>query len=440
MTPEQARARIEALELRLQHVALEASIHNDTDPPAQVSQLQDYLNCTFYSDTLLLAVITAQPNPSMRHTSPTAPIETADVRQVQQRQVFYPIDHLNYTDYLVDTIFEPQIHMLTFRADRGIGLLINPRENAVLIDQYREHCPDQLLNLLTLLLKEMDTRFGFQNVCAVSAPHSGLVSLYDMYQEVLHTSSYSWNLPGNLHTYQELLASPLSPEEQVSLNHLEREFSGNVEQLLFFEAAAVLDRMLDLQLTHAYPLKEIISATASRLRNVVAIAEALTDITHTDLMEIDRLVYNTATSSSIPELRDRIHDFFAAMSDFGPRQSQKKGRMVLEFIEANYKNPGLGAQMICDRFRISQTYLSRLIRQETGKGLVDCIHSYRLESARQLLAETDLGIEPIALQVGFANRYGLVRAFKRLENTTPDAWRKTHTNPATATDDRPPQD
>jgi AraC-like DNA-binding protein len=125
----------------------------------------------------------------------------------------------------------------------------------------------------------------------------------------------------------------------------------------------------------------------------------------------------------VPELTDRIHDFFSFLSDQSPRDSVKKSTLILEFIEANYKDPALGAQLLCDRFRISPTYLSRLIKTETGQGLLDCIHAARVKNAKTLLANTNLSIEQVALQVGFSNRYGLIRAFRAIEGMTPSEYR-----------------
>jgi transcriptional regulator GlxA family with amidase domain len=46
-----------------------------------------------------------------------------------------------------------------------------------------------------------------------------------------------------------------------------------------------------------------------------------------------------------------------------------------------------------------------------------------VKNAKTLLANTNLSIEQVALQVGFSNRYGLIRAFRAIEGMTPSEYR-----------------
>ena len=105
-----------------------------------------------------------------------------------------------------------------------------------------------------------------------------------------------------------------------------------------------------------------------------------------------------------------------------------KGELVLSFIEENYQNPALSAQMICDRFRISDTYVTKLIKQQTGHGLVEAIHRLRLRYAKMLLRDTDLSVAKIAEEVGFSNRHGLIRSFQKYEGISPSGFREMQAN------------
>lgn len=212
---------------------------------------------------------------------------------------------------------------------------------------------------------------------------------------------------------------------------IEQEFIGDINHLMFLEASLVLDRIMQKQFFYREPLSEIIVAVVARLRNVVAALEFLVGISQEEMNEISDFVDKVALSGSVPELQDRIHDFFALISEISPRQPMKKSQQILEFIESNYTNPALSAQLICDRFRISRSYLSKILQTETGCGLVERIHDIRVQHAKRLLTETAMSIEQVAEQVGFSNRFGLLRAFKQIEGCSPTEYRNSHSqNPS----------
>lgn len=57
--------------------------------------------------------------------------------------------------------------------------------------------------------------------------------------------------------------------------------------------------------------------------------------------------------------------------------------------------------MICDRFRISDTYVTKLIKQQTGHGLVEAIHRLRLRYAKMLLRDTGLSVAKLQKKWAF---------------------------------------
>lgn len=105
-------------------------------------------------------------------------------------------------------------------------------------------------------------------------------------------------------------------------------------------------------------------------------------------------------------------------------QRSDKVEKALKFIEEHFDDPGICADMIGDALGLSASYVSRLLRQNTGMGVVDYIHSARLKKAKELLTQTDMSVDDISVAVGFSSRWTLTRSFKRYENTTPGAYRE----------------
>lgn len=419
--------RIEALRIKVRRAGLENMIHDSIGGSVSAPELAEQLECEFYSDYFVLAVIHAQANPMHRHTvwTQTMPEPPKPAPPQGGALVYYSDAAWDTAAEVLEAALAPQNHFELFRADRDIGVLVNPKTQFISEGRMADGSYyAELVSRLEAALLHLDERLDFKSSATVSALHRERISLREMYLEAKNTYDYSWNLTGAIHTYPELCASPVSPEEQKEISALEQEFMGDINHLLFFEASLVLDRILQKQFYHAVPLGEITVAVTARLRNVFAVLEFSVGMDQATALEMEELIAKVAQSVSVPELQDRIHDFFAGIADFSPRQPMKKGAQILEYIESNFKNPALSAQMICDRFRISQTYLSKLIKRETGQGLVDRIHDIRVQHAKSLLAETSLTVEQVALQVGFSNRYGLIRAFRSIEGISPSEYRK----------------
>lgn len=75
--------------------------------------------------------------------------------------------------------------------------------------------------------------------------------------------------------------------------------------------------------------------------------------------------------------------------------------------------------------RVSPRTLSRRFRDETGYTPMQWIMRARLDRAREMLEETDLSVEMIAVEVGLGTATNLRRYFRRVLGTTPTEYRRT---------------
>ena len=108
------------------------------------------------------------------------------------------------------------------------------------------------------------------------------------------------------------------------------------------------------------------------------------------------------------------------------QRSTKKGSPVVEkvlsFIATNFRN-SIGLQEVAKEVNFSPAYLTDLIRRETGKTVGSWIVERRMTEARHLLLATDLPVNQIAESVGYLDSSYFIRLFRRLNGTTPQAWR-----------------
>jgi YesN/AraC family two-component response regulator len=100
---------------------------------------------------------------------------------------------------------------------------------------------------------------------------------------------------------------------------------------------------------------------------------------------------------------------------------------VFNFIEANYHQQ-ITLSDVAAAVGYSSTYLTNLVRRQTGKTVQSWIIEHRMASVRRLLLETDQTIEAIALQVGYHSVAHLFRQFRQYHQASPQAWRKEYRN------------
>lgn len=98
---------------------------------------------------------------------------------------------------------------------------------------------------------------------------------------------------------------------------------------------------------------------------------------------------------------------------------------VFHFIEANYHRQ-ITLSEVALAVGYSPTYLSKLVRRQTGQTVQSWIIQRRMAAARSLLVETSERVEQIAALVGYQHPVHFFRQFRQYHATTPQAWRKAH--------------
>jgi AraC-like DNA-binding protein len=96
---------------------------------------------------------------------------------------------------------------------------------------------------------------------------------------------------------------------------------------------------------------------------------------------------------------------------------------VFEIIESRYTER-LTLRDVAAEVGLSGGYLTTLVRERTGRTVVDWILERRLAAARALLLGTDLTVEGTAKRVGFDDPTYFSRRFRLAHGCSPGAWRR----------------
>lgn len=94
------------------------------------------------------------------------------------------------------------------------------------------------------------------------------------------------------------------------------------------------------------------------------------------------------------------------------------------FSSEDLKESGLPTvHYFAEKLNLSDSYLSDLLKKETGKNTQDNIHFYVIEKAKTMLLNSDKSVSEIAFDLGFEYPQYFSRLFKKKVGQTPKAFR-----------------
>jgi AraC family transcriptional regulator of arabinose operon/AraC family L-rhamnose operon transcriptional activator RhaR len=93
-----------------------------------------------------------------------------------------------------------------------------------------------------------------------------------------------------------------------------------------------------------------------------------------------------------------------------------------------YPEKTLSVKDIANYLGISESHLRRQFRHEMGESIGGYLSNIRLNTAKRLLADTDLSIEAVGNQCGYDSIYSFSRFFKKSIGVSPLRFRKQNKN------------
>lgn len=98
-------------------------------------------------------------------------------------------------------------------------------------------------------------------------------------------------------------------------------------------------------------------------------------------------------------------------------------REVKDFITLHI-DEDISRETVAGAVYLTPDYLSRVFKKKTGSGLSEYIVEKRIHLAQQLLAQTDLPVGSIALQLGYSSFSHFTKLFKAKTGETPASYRQ----------------
>ncbi len=94
----------------------------------------------------------------------------------------------------------------------------------------------------------------------------------------------------------------------------------------------------------------------------------------------------------------------------------------VKYIETNYKDPDLYTPQLAEMSGIGETYYRNIFSAVFNTPPTKYIQQYRVDKSKELLVNTELSIDEIAVAVGFANASYFCKVFKSLTSETPSEF------------------
>ena len=105
-------------------------------------------------------------------------------------------------------------------------------------------------------------------------------------------------------------------------------------------------------------------------------------------------------------------------------RSAEQLRQIMEYMGNQYTDPNFSLVNVAEKFNMSEKYLSKVIRKQTGKTYSAHIESLRMEHAKSLLSTTRMTVDEVAQTVGYEHANTFYKAFKRHYGYTPNDLRQ----------------
>jgi len=98
--------------------------------------------------------------------------------------------------------------------------------------------------------------------------------------------------------------------------------------------------------------------------------------------------------------------------------------LAIKYIGENYYLNDLNINDISDKLEVTSSYLSKLLKKETGVSFIDYLTNIRVKKAMYIMEDPTVKIYDVAELVGYSNQHYFCRAFKRVVGFSPTEYKR----------------
>lgn len=283
-------------------------------------------------------------------------------------------------------------------------------------------------------------RFQMDLTVSIGGAHASLSGIAEAYQEALDAMEYKM---------------VLGKQEIIVYGDIKREPGSAPESGYYYPLQAEQQLIHTIKLGQARQAAELMNETLERSLNrphvSVTLARCLIfDLAGTMVKAIHEIgdkdggmladnplwMENLTACDTVSEMRRELLTLLEEVCRYAAakkeaHQSRERQEMLQELvgnvsghIRNCYSDPNLNVNAIGENFGLKGSYLSKLFKEQTGEGLLDFIHSVRIEAAKAMITGEQDAVADIARRVGYLDAASFIRVFKKYEGITPGKYRE----------------
>ncbi len=271
-----------------------------------------------------------------------------------------------------------------------------------------------------------DDELKIENVPVFSTAAVGAIS------ELIYICYSQYNEEEYHITQEQLLNTIYQLPQGVANDRIYMECEHELESAILasdkFRVNAVLNELLGLIFLEGnynysivrYKVIELLALFSRTMIIAGANADEVFRLKRDCMEEIER-IYNAEQLSIW--LTKVIRKFLEHIIDLRDIKNKEVIYRVLTYINENYANK-LKLADLAENVFLSSSYLSRVIKSETGKNFTTLLGEVRVEKSKELLRNTDLSLVDIATSVGFDDQSYFTKVFKKTTGIPPKKYRQ----------------
>lgn len=134
----------------------------------------------------------------------------------------------------------------------------------------------------------------------------------------------------------------------------------------------------------------------------------------------------------LPKIREVFQHIKQVLDDKTVAKNEKKHfqskvsrstERVMRYIREHYKEE-ITLSVISEQLYLNPGYISRMLKEQTGKNFTDIVAQVRIEKAVWLLENTNMYVYEIAEEVGYQNLKYFYQIFKKVTGKAPNKYRE----------------
>lgn len=162
---------------------------------------------------------------------------------------------------------------------------------------------------------------------------------------------------------------------------------------------------------------------------IYTVTKLLDEITDHDPVARDMLYEECM--SSMPTLKmEELFKWFSNCMDtafcYVEKQSDSKKdssiEKVMDYLKQHY-DEDITLNTIAEAVFLNPAYISRLIKEQTGRNYTELVMEIRIERAIELLERTDMFVYEVAEKVGYSNLKYFYKVFRKVKGKSPSDYR-----------------